>query len=148
MLPAIPPNQKNRNKLKPPERQPAIPKPQPRVRGNPTALHRNHPPAKRQVKARARLRGKARDKLHRSRERAQRPEKAAGKAPDKVNYRAKVRGSRHQGSLAKSNRRDRGREEVKDKVNLTRERVKGVAPMPRPAAGIALQVDVGVRRPP
>ena len=34
---------------------------------------------------------------------------------------------------------------VKDKVNLTRERVK-VAPMPRPVAGIASRVDAGARR--
>ena len=109
--------------------------------------------AKEPLRARLQARSKPKDK-DKDREKANRKvrvkvrrparERPANPPPKRDRGAAKAKLS--QDSLAKANPRGKGRAGVKDKVSPARERVKGVALMARPVAGIASRVDAGVQR--
>ena len=138
---------------KTPEKPNPAPKLPPLGKQHPARRAKGQPKGKAPLRAKPHARSNPRDRVkanrkvrvkvsHRVRERAANPPPGRAKGA--------VRASDHPVSqanlLARANPRGKGREGLKDKVNLTRERVKGVGPMPRPGPGIASRVDAGVRR--
>ena len=103
------------------------------------------PKAKAKDRAKDRARVKANRKV-RVKVRRRVRESPANPPPERGRDRGAAKASHHPGSQANPNPLGKGKVGVKDKVNQTRERVKGVALMARPVAGIASRVDAGARR--